>query len=201
MGPVAWRVKPEESVGHKSFFRWQLRLLIEAWCPGIDARHGICLEGREKAHPFAEGSVGPGWLAAAGKRTPQKGVSHHEERDSLEEEEVRAGERRRWRWGLEVEDQDDSVVVRAEAPGCEEGDFDVRVEDGRLVLSALKKIETKDEKGKMKEYREQECYESVALPAGIDKDKVEAKYHNGLLTVTLPKTAEGKAMKIAVKTS
>ena len=53
----------------------------------------------------------------------------------------------------------------------------------------------------MKEYREQECYESVALPAGIDNDKVEARYHSGVLTVTLPKTAEGKAMKITVKAS
>ncbi|HXG09818.1 MAG TPA: Hsp20/alpha crystallin family protein [Gemmataceae bacterium] len=104
-----------------------------------------------------------------------------------------------WRWGLEVEDQDDSIIVRAEAPGFEAGDFDVRVEDGRLVLSASKKVETKDEKGQVKEYRAQECYESVALPVGIDKDKADARYHNGVLTITLPKTAEGKAKKIAVK--
>jgi HSP20 family protein len=104
-----------------------------------------------------------------------------------------------WRWGLEVKDQDDKIIVKAEAPGFEAGDFDVRVEDGRMVLSASKKVETKDEKGQVKEYREQECYESVALPAGIDKDKVDAKYHSGVLTVTMPKTAEGKAKKIAVK--
>ena len=106
-----------------------------------------------------------------------------------------------WRWGLEVEDQDDNVLVRAEAPGFEAGDFDVRVEDSQLVLRASKKVETKDEKGQVKEYREQECYESVPLPAGIDKDRVDAKYHNGVLTVTLPKTAAGKAKKIAVKAS
>jgi HSP20 family protein len=106
-----------------------------------------------------------------------------------------------WRWGLEVEDQDDNVIVRAEAPGFEAGDFDVRVEGNRLVLRASKKVETKDEKGKVKEYREQECYDSVALPAGIDKDRVDAKYHNGVLTVTLPKSAASKAKKIAVKTS
>jgi HSP20 family protein len=70
-----------------------------------------------------------------------------------------------------------------------------------LVLSASKKVETKDEKGKVKEYREQECYECVALPTGIDKDKVDAKYHSGVLTITVPKTAEGKAEKIAVKAS
>jgi HSP20 family protein len=104
-----------------------------------------------------------------------------------------------WRWGLEVKDEDDAVVVQAEAPGFEAGDFDLRVEDSRLVLRAAKKIETKGEKGKVQEYREQKCYESVALPAGIDKDKVEAKYHNGVLTVTLPKTATGKGKKITVK--
>jgi HSP20 family molecular chaperone IbpA len=67
-----------------------------------------------------------------------------------------------WRWGLEVEDQDDSILVRAEAPGFEAGDFDVRVEDNRLTLRASKKVETKDEKGKVQEYRQQECYEEAA---------------------------------------
>ncbi|HXG46838.1 MAG TPA: Hsp20/alpha crystallin family protein [Methylomirabilota bacterium] len=104
-----------------------------------------------------------------------------------------------WRWGLEVEDQDDNIIVRAEAPGFEPGDFDVRVEDNRLVLRASRKVETKDEKGRVKEYRQQECYESVALPTGIDRDRVEARYHSGVLTITLPKTAAAKAKKIAVK--
>jgi HSP20 family protein len=107
----------------------------------------------------------------------------------------------RWRWGLEMDDNEDSIVVRAEAPGFEANDFDIRVEDSRLVLRASKKVETKDEKGKVQEYREQECFESVALPAGIDKDKVDAKYHNGVLTVVLPKTADSKAKKITVKSS
>jgi HSP20 family protein len=104
-----------------------------------------------------------------------------------------------WNWGLEIEDEDENIVVKAEAPGFEADDFDIRVEDGRLVLRASKKAETKDEKGNVKEYREQQCYESVSLPAGVEKDKVEAKYHNGMLTITLPKLAESKAKKITVK--
>ena len=40
-----------------------------------------------------------------------------------------------WRWGLEVEDEDNAVIVRAESTGFEAGDFDVQVSDGRLVLS------------------------------------------------------------------
>jgi HSP20 family protein len=104
-----------------------------------------------------------------------------------------------WRWGLDVRDEDDAVVIEAEAPGFEAGDIDLQVSDDRLVLRASKKVETKEKEGKVREYREQECYESVTLPAGVDKDKVEAKYHNGILTVTMPKTAQGKAKRIAVK--
>jgi HSP20 family protein len=104
-----------------------------------------------------------------------------------------------WRWGLDVVDEDDKIVVKAEAPGFDADDFDLRVEGDRLVLRASKKVETKDEKGKVQEYRQQECFESVDLPAGVDKEKVDAKYHNGVLTVTLPKTDKGKAKRISVK--
>jgi len=102
------------------------------------------------------------------------------------------------RWGLEVEDKDDAVVVRAEAPGFEAGDFELQLSDNRLVLRATKKAETKGKVGET-EVSEQQCYQSVTLPDGIDKDKVEAKYHSGVLTVTLPKTAECKAKRIAVQ--
>jgi len=103
-----------------------------------------------------------------------------------------------WNWGLDVKDEEGAIVVRAEAPGFEAGDFDVEVSDDHLVLRASKKVEKVDEAGKRREVREQECYESVALPSGIAKDKVGAEYHNGILTVTLPKTAEAKGKRIPV---
>lgn len=104
-----------------------------------------------------------------------------------------------WRWGLEVEDEDGAVTVRAEAPGFEAGDFDIRVSDNHLVLRASRKVATKDKDAKSHEFHEQECYECVMLPQGIDKDKVDAKYKSGILTITFPKTAEGKSKKITVK--
>ena len=104
-----------------------------------------------------------------------------------------------WRWGLEVEDQDDAVVVRAEAPGFEPGDFDVQVQDGRLTLRAARKTETKKDEGR--EWSQRECYQSVTLHAGIDKDRVEARYHNGVLTIMLPKTAEAKGRRVQVKSA
>jgi HSP20 family protein len=102
-----------------------------------------------------------------------------------------------WNWGFDVEDKEDCVVVQAEAPGFEAGDFDIRISGDQLTVRASKKAETKEKEG---EYREQyECYESVTLPPGIDKDKVEAKYRNGVLTVTIPKTKEGRGKRVAVK--
>jgi HSP20 family protein len=101
-----------------------------------------------------------------------------------------------WRWGLEVEDQDDSVIVRAEAPGFEPGDFDLQVQDGRLTLRAARKTETKKDE---REWSQRQCYQSVTLPIGIDKDKVKARYHNGMLTITLPKTPEGKGRRVPAR--
>jgi HSP20 family protein len=103
-----------------------------------------------------------------------------------------------WRWELDLRDEKDAVIVRAEAPGFEANDFDLQVTEDRLVLRATKKQETKGKEGKTQEYQEQEYYQSVTLPPGVDKDRVEAKYHNGVLTVTIPKTAEGKGRKITV---
>lgn len=111
-----------------------------------------------------------------------------------------ASRRNGWQWGLDVEDRDDAVVVTAEAPGFEPGELDLRVSDDHLELHACKKVEAGGKEGEPREYREQEYYGSVALPPGIDKDKAEASYHNGILTLTLSKTAEGKGRRITIKT-
>lgn len=105
-----------------------------------------------------------------------------------------------WRWGLDVEDKDDAVVVRAEAPGFEPGDFDLEISGNRLILRASRKTETQGKEGE-KEVRQQQCYQAVTLPEGIDAEKVEARYHNGVLTVTLPKTAAAKPKRIAVQSA
>lgn len=57
-------------------------------------------------------------------------------------------EGRKWRWGLEVEDEDEAIVVKAEAPGFEPGDFDLQVSDNRLILHATRKVESKGAKEK-----------------------------------------------------
>jgi HSP20 family protein len=104
---------------------------------------------------------------------------------------------RGWEWGLDFEDKDDCIVIRAEAPGFEAGDFDLSMSGNRLILRASRKAETKGKEGERRE--EYQYYESMTLPTGIDKDKIEARYHSGVLTVTIPKTKEGRSKKITVK--
>lgn len=104
---------------------------------------------------------------------------------------------RGWRWGLDVKEADDAVIVRAEAPGFEPDDFDLKVIGDRLVLRASRKAEAKEE-GSTRT-TEMECYESLLLPATVDREKVEATYRHGILTVRLPKAAEAKPKPIPVK--
>lgn len=101
------------------------------------------------------------------------------------------------RWDFDVEDQPDKIVVRAEAPGFEPDDFDLQVRDNQLVLRATES-EAKEQDGG-RHWHQQELYRSVPLPYGVDAEHVEAQYRNGILTVTLPKTDEGKSRRIEVR--
>lgn len=100
-------------------------------------------------------------------------------------------------WGMTVSDDDDAVVVRCETPGFAASDFDLRFSDNRLTLRATHKVEQK-QAGMVASQDRQYC-ESVLLPEGIDREKIDATYQNGVLTVKLPKTPEGKSKKIAIK--
>lgn len=104
---------------------------------------------------------------------------------------------RGWNWGVDVAEKEDCFIIKAEAPGFEAGDFDLRASGDRLMLRATRKAEIKDKEGDSRQ--ECECYESMTLPSGVELDKAEANYRNGVLTVTIPKSKEGRGKKIAVK--
>jgi HSP20 family protein len=104
----------------------------------------------------------------------------------------------RFGWDFHVEDKDDAVVVTAEAPGFEPDDFEISVEGNQLVLRAEHKVETEDKEKKLHEHRRQQFYRSMTLPAFVRSDAAEARYKNGVLTLRLPKTEDGKPKKIAI---
>ena len=91
----------------------------------------------------------------------------------------------------------DAVEKLKVAPGFEPGDFDLQVRGDQLVMKAEHKAE-KEEQG-MRSWQRQEFYRVVPLPAATNPDKVDARYKNGVLTITLPKTEKAVGKKIAIK--
>jgi HSP20 family protein len=101
-------------------------------------------------------------------------------------------------WGLDVQDHGNELVVRAEAPGFEAKEFDVTLSGDMLTITAEHKEETKNGEETSQSWGRYE--RAVSLPCGVDPDKVEAKYRNGVLEVHLPKTADAVGRRIEVKT-
>lgn len=75
------------------------------------------------------------------------------------------------------------------APGLEKKDFKVAVDNNILTVSAEKKMETKEEKDNFtrKEFSFNSFSRSFQLPENCISDKIDAKYENGVLLLTLPK--------------
>jgi HSP20 family protein len=104
---------------------------------------------------------------------------------------------------VDVVEGDKEITVSAELPGIDEKEIDVSLSHGVLTISGEKQ-EKKEDKGK-NYYRMERSYgsfrRSVPLPSEVDEDKAEATFKKGVLTITLPKTAEVQARKrISIKT-
>lgn len=101
-------------------------------------------------------------------------------------------------WGLDVEDRDNEILVRAEVPGFETNELDVQLSDRLLTIKAEKKVEGK-EKGNGRAEEHRSYHRSITLPVGIREDGIEARYRNGVLEVHLPKSEEAKPKRIPVQ--
>ncbi len=104
---------------------------------------------------------------------------------------------------VDVTESDKAYEITAELPGLDEKNIQVNLAHGGLIIKGEKK-EEKEEKQKdyyMSERRYGSFERYFGLPEGVDADKIEASFKNGVLKVTLPKTAEAQkpAKKIEVK--
>lgn len=95
---------------------------------------------------------------------------------------------------ISVEETRKDVLVRAEIPGVDENDLDVRLEDGVLTVRGEKREEhTREEGGSHYcERRYGSFQRSVRVAKEIDTEHVEASFKNGVLTVKLPKQKESE---------
>jgi len=98
-------------------------------------------------------------------------------------------------YGLEVEETDEAVIVRTDAPGFEPADFNIEVRGEVLRIIAERKVAAEGKEPTI----ERSLRRAMTLPAVVIPEKVEAKYHNGVLELRLPKTEPIKVRKIEVK--
>ncbi len=108
------------------------------------------------------------------------------------------------RWGLlttEVQETDDEVIVRLEAPGMESEDFDLSVTDGYLVVRGEKRVEDSRKEGSfyIMECAYGQFERAIPLPAAVDESRARARYRRGVLTVTLPRQQGARRRRIKVQ--
>jgi HSP20 family protein len=105
-----------------------------------------------------------------------------------------------WRPVVDIYENEDSVVVKAELPGVDKKDIKVDLKDGVLTLTGERSHEK--EVNEDKYYRKERAYgrfhRSFTVPAEIDPDKIKAEFKDGVLKVEIPKPEEQKPKKIAV---
>jgi HSP20 family protein len=108
-----------------------------------------------------------------------------------------------WTPALDVYEDKDNFVVKAELPGMKKEGINVSLQEGTLSISGERKSESKHEESEV--CRAERYFgrfqRTVSLPAAVAADKVNAKYKDGILTVTLPKTEESKPKQIDVAVS
>jgi HSP20 family protein len=104
---------------------------------------------------------------------------------------------------IDLKESEGEFRITAELPGMELGDVEVKVTDNSITIRGEKSEAHKEEKEDylLSERRYGEFQRSLPLPTGVDHDKIAASFANGVLTVTLPKTAEAKEKerKVEVK--
>lgn len=104
---------------------------------------------------------------------------------------------------LEVSENDKEIRVAAELPGMDEKDVELVLNDNVLTLRGEKRTETGNGDGVHLTERFYGAFErTIPLAAEIDRDRVQASFKNGVLTVTLPKTetAQQQSKRIPITT-
>jgi len=105
-----------------------------------------------------------------------------------------------WAPAVDVLEDENKVVVKAELPGMSDKDIDVNILNNTLTIKGEKKKE--EEKKDQSYYRLERSYgafqRSVTLPSAVAADKAKASFKNGVLEIEVPKKEEAKPKQIKV---
>jgi len=107
---------------------------------------------------------------------------------------------RGWLPAMDVIEEDDALVLRADLPGVEESSINVEFQDNVLTISGERQLEARSENGGFRRIERPSgaFSRSLTLPEGIDPDSVKASFTNGVLEVRVPKPEERKPRRVAI---
>ncbi len=101
---------------------------------------------------------------------------------------------------VDIYEDEHSIVIKAEVPGIDPKDIDVRVENNTLTFRGERKLEheEREENYHRVERRYGSFYRSFTLPNTVETENLTADYNNGVLEIRMPKRAEAKPKQIKV---
>jgi HSP20 family protein len=104
---------------------------------------------------------------------------------------------------IDLHETDQAYEVTAELPGLEQRDVELTLRENALILAGEKRAEHEEKDGgrRWSERTFGRFERTIGLPEEVDADKVEAKFNNGVLKITLPKNpkAKDKTRKIEIR--
>lgn len=114
------------------------------------------------------------------------------------QEEIGAGQ---WSPAVDIFETTDRIVLRADLPGMEQGEIEVRVDDNTLTLRGDRRApgDVRAEDYHRAERPHGPFVRSFSLPPNVDQAGIRAAQRNGILEVILPKRQEARATSIRVE--
>lgn len=106
----------------------------------------------------------------------------------------------RWSPPVDIYDTGTALVLEADLPGFQQDDIDIRLENNVLMLSGERRHETEGPENYFRAERTHGSFSrSFALPTTVDPEKIEARYRDGILTLTMPKVESAIPRRIDVQ--
>jgi HSP20 family protein len=107
---------------------------------------------------------------------------------------------RRWIPAMDLVEEGDDYVLRADLPGLNEKDVNIELEDNVLTISGQRKSEKEERKeGYYRVERASGSFSrSLTLPEGVDPERVRASFDRGVLEVRIPKPEQRKPRKVTI---
>ena len=108
---------------------------------------------------------------------------------------------RPWSPSVDIFETENEVVLKADVPGVELKDIEVRVENQTLTVKGERQFEQEEQrKGYHRIERSYGAFQrNFAVPQTVDTEKVAAEYENGVLTISLPKKEAAKPRQVKVE--